>query len=166
MVFRNRRNIVAEDVSEGIFLRVNKDKIGPRCLTFCMYSIFLSVDYFIHFARHWSQITIAPSHKFCTLEWQDEVLQECIHLAHLSRTGKSEIRISKLETNSNHKNFNDQNGKQRYQLAFVLNFEHLNFDIVSINGETLVVLLVYFSKGLTGDVDYIDFFEPQRREER
>jgi len=58
MEFWNCSNIVAEDVSEGIFLQVNEDEIGLRCLTFCMYPIFLRVEYFIHFTRHWSQITI------------------------------------------------------------------------------------------------------------
>jgi hypothetical protein len=44
---------------------------------------------------------------------------------------KSEIRISKHETNSNDRNFNDLNGKRQYHTAFVLNFDHLDFDIVS-----------------------------------
>ncbi len=34
-----------------------------------------------------------------------------IHFTHLWVTGKSEIRISKLETNTNDKNINDQNKK-------------------------------------------------------
>ncbi len=73
----------------------------------------------------------APSQKFCALEWQDEIFHKFIRFTHLSRTGKSEIRISKHETNSNDRNINDQNGKWHHQTAFVLNFEHLNFDIVS-----------------------------------
>jgi hypothetical protein len=46
---------------------------------------------------------------------------------------KSEIRISKSETNSNDRNLNDQNKNSNIKqfAAFVLNFEHLNFDIVS-----------------------------------
>ena len=44
---------------------------------------------------------------------------------------KSEIRISKHETNSNDRNRNDINRKRQYYTAFVLNFEHLDFDIVS-----------------------------------
>jgi len=49
-----------------------------------------------------------------------------MHLTHQSGTGKSEIRISKLETNSN-----DQNIKPYHKIAFDFNFEHLDFDIVS-----------------------------------
>jgi hypothetical protein len=39
----------------------------------------------------------------------------------------------KFETNSNDQNLNDQNksGTSKQFGAFVLNFEHLNFDIVS-----------------------------------
>jgi hypothetical protein len=47
---------------------------------------------------------------------------------------KSEIRISKFETNSNDRNSNDQNEKKlkaSYHAAFVLNFEHLDFGFVS-----------------------------------
>jgi len=76
-------------------------------------------------------IASAPSQKFCTLKWQDEISHKFIRFTHLSRTGKSEIRISKHETNSNDRNINNQNGKRYHQTAFVLNFEHLNFDIVS-----------------------------------
>ena len=47
-----------------------------------------------------------------------------------SQRYKSEIRISKFETNLNHQNLNDQNIKEYFE-APVLNFEHLNFDIVS-----------------------------------
>ena len=54
-----------------------------------------------------------------------------IRFTQVSKTRKSEIRISKHETNSNDQNINDQNGKRHHQSAFVLNFEHLNFDIVS-----------------------------------
>jgi hypothetical protein len=109
------------------------------------------------------------------MKWQDEMFHKFIRFTHLSRTGKSEIRIpacqrlrqhsayvptpaclrqvhragqmlaflamagrslsmagrSKHETNSNDRNINNQNGKRYHQTAFVLNFEHLNFDIVS-----------------------------------
>jgi hypothetical protein len=46
---------------------------------------------------------------------------------------KFEARNPKFETNSNDQNLNDQNknGSSNYFGAFVLNFEHLNFDIVS-----------------------------------
>ena len=47
---------------------------------------------------------------------------------------KSEIRISKLETNSNDRNSNYQNEKNPkalYRAAFVLDFEHLNLGFVS-----------------------------------
>jgi hypothetical protein len=39
----------------------------------------------------------------------------------------------KFETNSNDQNLNDQNknGNSKQFGAFILNFEHLNFDIVS-----------------------------------
>jgi len=50
----------------------------------------------------------APSHKFCIPNWQSEISSKCLHLTHLSETKKSEIRISKLETNSNNQNANDQ----------------------------------------------------------
>jgi hypothetical protein len=46
--------------------------------------------------------------------------------AHTAMAGRS-----KHETNSNDRNINNQNGKRYHQTAFVLNFEHLNFDIVS-----------------------------------
>jgi len=46
---------------------------------------------------------------------------------------KSEIRTSKHETNSNDRNLNDINGKLQHKTAFVLNFEHWDFDIVSAN---------------------------------
>jgi len=54
--------------------------------------------------------TSGPSHKFCIPNWQNEMPSKCLHLIHLSETEKSEIRISKLETNSNNRNANDQNG--------------------------------------------------------
>ena len=44
---------------------------------------------------------------------------------------KSEIRISKHETISNDRNLNEINGKRECHTAFVLNFNHLDFDIVS-----------------------------------
>jgi hypothetical protein len=42
---------------------------------------------------------------------------------------ESEIRISKLETNSNDQNTNDQNNPAWFK--FVLDFGHCSFDIVS-----------------------------------
>jgi len=42
-----------------------------------------------------------------------------IHFTHLWGTGKSEIRISKLETNTNNQNINDQNEKWSYHEVFV-----------------------------------------------
>ena len=42
-----------------------------------------------------------------------------IHFTHMWGTGKSEIRISKLETNTNDKNINDQNEKWSYHEVFV-----------------------------------------------
>ncbi|HLP60658.1 MAG TPA: amino acid adenylation domain-containing protein, partial [Candidatus Deferrimicrobium sp.] len=44
---------------------------------------------------------------------------------------KSEIRNSKSETNPNDQKINDQNKNQYFGTAFVLNFEHLNFEFVS-----------------------------------
>jgi hypothetical protein len=41
------------------------------------------------------------------------------------------VHISKHETNSNDKNINDQNGERYHHSAFVLNFYHVHFDIVS-----------------------------------
>ena len=51
----------------------------------------------------------------------------------LSSSRQAQIRISKFETNSNDQNINDQNIKRHRAklLLYVLNFEHLNFDIVS-----------------------------------
>jgi len=67
-------------------------------------------------------------HKFCISKWQFEII---LYFIHFAPALKSEIRISKHETNSNDKNLNDKNGKGHRQTAFVLNFEHLDFDIVS-----------------------------------
>jgi hypothetical protein len=53
------------------------------------------------------------------LKWQDEMFNKLICFTHLSGTGKPEIRISKLETNTNDKNINDQNGKWSYHEGFV-----------------------------------------------
>ena len=39
--------------------------------------------------------------------------------------------MSKFETNSNDRNINDQNRIRQYLVAFVLNFEDSDFDIVS-----------------------------------
>jgi len=44
---------------------------------------------------------------------------------------KSEYRISNIKANPNDRNINDQNRIRQYLTAFVLNFEHLDFDIVS-----------------------------------
>ena len=44
---------------------------------------------------------------------------------------KFEYRNSKLETNFNDRNINDQNIKPKFYSTFVLNFEHWDFDIVS-----------------------------------
>ncbi len=51
----------------------------------------------------------------------------------LSSSRQAQIGISKFETNSNDKNINDQNIKRHRAklLLYILNFEHLNFDIVS-----------------------------------
>jgi hypothetical protein len=57
-----------------------------------------------------------------------------IYVQGLVKDLKFEIRISKFETNSNDRNSNDQNKKNpkaSYHAALVLDFEHLNFDIVS-----------------------------------
>jgi len=67
-------------------------------------------------------------HKFCISKWQFEII---LYFIHFAPALKSEIRISKHETNSNDRNLNDKNGKGHHQTAFVLNFEHLDFDIVS-----------------------------------
>ncbi len=67
-------------------------------------------------------------HKFCISEWQFEII---LYFIHFAPALKSEIRISKHETNSNDRNLNDKNGKGHHQTAFVLNFEHSYFDIVS-----------------------------------
>jgi len=66
----------------------------------------------------------------CGKKWQFEIVL-CFILFEVAL--KSEIRISKHETNSNDINLNDINGKRPYHTAFVLNFEHLDFDIVSAN---------------------------------
>jgi hypothetical protein len=56
----------------------------------------------------------------------------------------------KLETNSNDQNLNDQNKNDNSKQfgAFILNFEHLNFDIVSdfdIRISDLLVLCWWYS---------------------
>ncbi|MCU0287026.1 MAG: amino acid adenylation domain-containing protein, partial [Acidobacteria bacterium] len=43
-------------------------------------------------------------------------------------TNKSEIRISKSETNPNDQNTNDQNKNRNFDIPFVLNFENLNLN--------------------------------------
>ncbi|MCU0290203.1 MAG: amino acid adenylation domain-containing protein, partial [Acidobacteria bacterium] len=45
-------------------------------------------------------------------------------------TNKSEIRISKSETNPNDQNINDQNKNQHSRAVSVLNFEHLNLNSI------------------------------------
>jgi len=66
-----------------------------------------------------------------------------VNVTNLSLNSKHEIRNSMLlcevallrstRTNSNNQNLNDQNknGNSKLVGAFVLNFEHLNIDIVS-----------------------------------
>jgi len=58
-------------------------------------------------------------------------LRDSAGLAPMTMSGKSEIRISKIETNSNDQNINDQNMKQLFHYVFVLNFDHSDFYIVS-----------------------------------
>jgi len=66
---------------------------------------------------------------------------------------KSEIRISKSETNSNDQNANDRN---KGNVPIVLNFEHLNFDIVSnfvlraSNLSSSELAYVIYTSGSTG----------------
>ena len=73
-------------------------------------------------------VTSTPFHKLCGEKWQFEIV---LYFIRFEAALKSEIRISKHETNSNDRNLNDINGKRQYRTAFVLNYEHLNFDIVS-----------------------------------
>jgi len=59
-----------------------------------------------------------------------------IHVTCFAKTGKYEIRISPdlrkwAETNSNDRNFNDQNLNTEVPVRSVLNFGYSNFDIVS-----------------------------------
>ncbi len=69
---------------------------------------------------------------------------------------KSEIRMSKLETNPNNKKINDQNKNHDFGTALVLNFEHLNFDIVSnfvLRASDLIpsnLAYVIYTSGTTG----------------
>jgi amino acid adenylation domain-containing protein len=66
---------------------------------------------------------------------------------------KSEIRISKFETNPNDQNSNDQNGTTA---SIVLNFEHLNFEFVSdfefraSNLRTSSLAYIIYTSGTTG----------------
>ena len=62
-------------------------------------------------------------HKLCGEKWQFEIV---LYFIRFEAALKSEIRISKHETNSN-----DINEKRQYHVELVLNFGHLNFDIVS-----------------------------------
>jgi len=64
----------------------------------------------------------------CNEKWQFEIV---LYFIRFEAALKSKIRISKHETNSNDRNLNDINGKRKYHAAFVLNFDHLDFDIVS-----------------------------------
>jgi len=66
----------------------------------------------------------------CGEKWQFEIV---LYLICFEAELKSEIRISKHETNSNDRNLNDINERRQYQAAFVLDFEHLDFNIVSAN---------------------------------
>ncbi|MDQ1355127.1 MAG: hypothetical protein QG657_5437, partial [Acidobacteriota bacterium] len=69
---------------------------------------------------------------------------------------KSEIRNPKFETNPNYQKINDQNKNQYFGAAFVLNFEHLNFDIVSnfdIRASNLIpsnLAYIIYTSGSTG----------------
>ena len=58
-------------------------------------------------------------------------LKKLCRLQRICEGLKLEIRISKLETNSNDRNINGQNIIPKFQSAFVLNFEHSDFDIAS-----------------------------------
>ena len=77
-----------------------------------------------------NDVSSAPFHKLCGEKWQYVIV---LYFILFEAALKSEIRISKHETNSNDRNLNDINGKRQYHTEFVLNFEHLNFDIVSAN---------------------------------
>jgi amino acid adenylation domain-containing protein len=60
---------------------------------------------------------------------------------------KSEIRISKPETNPNDRNSNDQNGTTT---SIVLNFEHLNFEFRASNLRSSNLAYVIYTSGSTG----------------
>ncbi|HLP58410.1 MAG TPA: amino acid adenylation domain-containing protein [Candidatus Deferrimicrobium sp.] len=68
-----------------------------------------------------------------------------------------EIRNSKYETNSNDKNTNDQNKKPHFGIDFVLNFENLNFYIVSnfefrnSNFDSANLAYLIYTSGSTGN---------------
>ncbi|HLP57743.1 MAG TPA: amino acid adenylation domain-containing protein, partial [Candidatus Deferrimicrobium sp.] len=70
---------------------------------------------------------------------------------------KSEARNSKFETNPNDQNANVQNKNKNFGTASVLNFEHLNFDIVSDFGFRASNLLssnlayIIYTSGSTGE---------------
>jgi amino acid adenylation domain-containing protein len=69
---------------------------------------------------------------------------------------KSEIRNSKFETNPNDQTINDQNESLQCGTAIVLNFEHLNFDIVSCfefrasNFNSSNLAYIIYTSGSTG----------------
>ena len=80
----------------------------------------------------------APSHKFCVLNRQNEILLKRPYFTRLSMTGKSETRISKSETNSNDRNSNPKNTIQFrlfsvfvliYDIRISILFRILGFDI-------------------------------------
>jgi amino acid adenylation domain-containing protein len=69
---------------------------------------------------------------------------------------KSEARSTKFETNPNFQNSNDQNKDRNFGAAFVLDFENLNFDIVSDFGFRISDLIpanlayIIYTSGSTG----------------
>jgi amino acid adenylation domain-containing protein len=90
--------------------------------------------------------------------------------------GKSEIRISKHETNPNDRNSNDQN---EVKTSIVLDFEHLNLEFRASNLRSLDLAYILYTSGSTGrpkgvmvehrnvvrlvkNTDYIQFREGDR----
>ncbi|MDQ1355459.1 MAG: hypothetical protein QG657_5769, partial [Acidobacteriota bacterium] len=69
---------------------------------------------------------------------------------------KSEAQSTKSETNPNETNSNDQNKNQYFGAAFVLDFEHLNFDTVSnfvLRASNLIssnLAYIIYTSGTTG----------------
>ena len=76
----------------------------------------------------WAQVYSTLFHKLYGEKWQFEIE---LYFIRSEAVLKSEIRISKHETISNDRNLNEINRKREYHTAFVLNFNHLDFDIVS-----------------------------------